>query len=254
MIDRRDMIFGLGCVAAAGGALWMRPDEYVRLMPKEKLEKSVPESFGLWKIDRGLGVVLPPSEGSLADRLYDEIMARAYYQPTVGATRPVMCLMTYGARQSDALQLHRPETCYPAVGFQIVDYRKASLPLASGASLPIVEITARLGERFEDVLYWTRVGEDLPQDSGEQRRKRLRASLAGQIGDGVLVRMSSARLQESAPGFPELHAFARDMLGGADPGDAARFGGNKIGRCDPLIGTNAESIGCRRESTEAPGP
>lgn len=228
MIDRRDMIFGLGCAAAAGGALWMRPDEYVRLLPKERLEKSVPEAFGLWKIDRGLGVVLPPSEGSLADRLYDEIMARAYYQPTVATTRPVMCLMTYGARQSDALQLHRPETCYPAVGFQIVAYRKAALPLASGASLPIVEITARLGERFEDVLYWTRVGEDLPQDASEQRRKRLRASLAGQIGDGVLVRMSSARLQDSAPGFPELRAFARDMLGALTPATRRGLVGTKL--------------------------
>lgn len=228
MIDRRDIIFGLGCAAAAGGALWMHPDEYVRLMPEEKLEKSVPESFGLWKIDRGLGVVLPPSEGSLADRLYDEIMARAYYQPTVGTTRPVMCLMTYGARQSDALQLHRPETCYPAVGFQLVSHRKAALPLASGASLPIVEITARLGERFEDVLYWTRVGEDLPQDSSEQRRKRLRASLSGQIGDGVLVRMSSARLQESSPGFPELRAFARDMLRALTPATRRGLVGTKL--------------------------
>jgi EpsI family protein len=228
MIDRRDMIFGLGCAAAAGGALWMRPDEYVRLMPDKKLEAAVPEQFGPWAIDRGLGVVLPPSEGSLADRLYDEVMARAYYQPASQTARPVMCLMTYGARQSDALQLHRPETCYPAVGFQLVSHRKAALPLASGASLPIVEITARLGERFEDVLYWTRVGEDLPQDSGEQRRKRLRASLAGQIGDGVLVRMSSARLQESAPGFPALRAFARDMLGALTPATRRGLVGTKL--------------------------
>ena len=217
MIDRRDIIFGMGCAAAAGGALWMRPDNYVRLMPTEKLETSIPERFGRWAIDRSLGVVLPPSEGTLADRLYDEVMARAYFQPQVAETRPVMCLMTYGARQSDALQLHRPETCYPAVGFQIMAYRKASLALPGGAAVPIVEITAQLGERFEDVIYWTRVGEDLPQDAGEQRARRLRASLAGNIGDGVLVRMSSARRGDDSPGFAALRGFAFELLTSVKP-------------------------------------
>ena len=231
MIDRRDMIFGLGCAAAAGGALWMRPDNYLRLMPAAKLEKMIPETFGPWAIDRSLGVVLPPSEGSLADRLYDEIMARAYFQPENGEARPVMCLMTYGARQSDALQLHRPETCYPAVGFQITEYRKTALALPSGGKLPIVEISARLGERNEDLIYWTRVGEDLPQDAGEQRNKRLRASLAGNVGDGVLVRMSVVRRAEDTPGFAELKLFASEMLGALKP--ATRRG---------LIGTRLAAV------------
>lgn len=215
MIDRRDMIFGLGCAAAA--ALWMRPENYLRLMPDQKLEKAIPESFGRWAIDRGMGVVLPPSEGSLADRLYDEVMARAYFQPANEEARPVMCLMTYGARQSDALQLHRPETCYPAVGFQIAEYRKTELILPGSGKLPIVEISARLGERTEDLIYWTRVGEDLPQDAGEQRNKRLRASLAGNIGDGVLVRMSSVRRPDGNPGFLELRKFATEMLSALKP-------------------------------------
>lgn len=228
MIDRRDMIFGLGCAAAAGGALWMRPSNYVRLMPAEKLEKSIPEKFGAWAIDRSLGVVMPPSEGSLADRLYDEIMARAYFQPEVAETRPVMCLMTYGAKQSDALQLHRPETCYPAVGFQIIAYRKAALALPGGMALPIVEISAQFGERVEDVIYWTRVGEDLPQDAGEQRTKRLRASLAGNVGDGVLVRMSSARRVEDPTGFAALRGFAVDMLGSLKPATRRGLIGSKL--------------------------
>lgn len=228
MMDRRDVIFGLGCAAAAGGAVWMRPSNYLRLMPAEKLEKSIPESFGGWAIDRSMGVVLPPSEGSLADRLYDEIMARAYFQPAVTESRPVMCLMTYGARQSDALQLHRPETCYPAVGFQVQMYRKAQLKLAGGSTLPIVQISARLGERIEDVIYWTRVGEDLPQDAAEQRNKRLRASLAGNIGDGVLVRMSTARRADEKPNFGALEQFAREMLAAVKPATRRGLVGTRL--------------------------
>jgi EpsI family protein len=217
MINRRDLVFGIGCAAAAGGAMWMRPDNYVRLMPEKKLDDSVPEQFGAWSIDRGMGVVMPPTEGSLADRLYDEIMSRAYYQPTAATVAPVMCLMTYGAKQSDALQLHRPETCYPAVGFQLLSVRKAQLPLAGAATLPIVELTARMGERIEDVIYWTRVGEDLPQNAGEQRRKRLLAALAGDIGDGVLVRMSAIRRAPDAALHRQLGGFATEMLAALKP-------------------------------------
>lgn len=213
MMDRRDMVFGLGCVAAAGGAAWLRPRDYQRLMPAQKLASAIPEAFGRWSIDRSIGVVLPPSEGSLADRLYDEVLARAYLQPAAVDDGSVMCLITYGARQSDALQLHRPELCYPAVGFQVVGYQKQMLTLGRGAQLPIVQMSARLGQRVEDVLYWTRVGEDFPQDAADQRAKRLRASLAGKIGDGVLVRMSKVRqTAEAGPQFAELSQFAREIL------------------------------------------
>lgn len=213
MMDRRDVLFGLGCVAAAGGAAWLRPNDYQRLMPTETLAKSIPEAFGRWSIDRSIGVVLPPSEGSLADRLYDEILARAYLQPAAAESGSVMCLITYGSRQSDALQLHRPEVCYPAVGFQVTDYQKRMLKFRPGAELPIVQMSARLGQRVEDVLYWTRVGEDFPQDAADQRAKRLWASLAGKVGDGVLVRMSKVRAQpDAAPGFEDLNQFAREML------------------------------------------
>jgi len=227
MIDRRDMLFGLGCAAAAGGALWMRPDDYVRLMPQQKMEKTIPESFGRWAIDRSMGVVMPPTEGSLADRLYDEILARGYFQPASIDIPPVMCLMTYGERQSDALQLHRPETCYPAVGFEIIAHRKTVLALAGGVRLPIVELTARLGGRVEDVMYWTRVGEDLPQDSREQRRMRLKASLSGYVGDGVLVRMSAVRRNPAKALHPELRAFASEMLAALKPATRRGFIGTK---------------------------
>ena len=217
MINRRDTIFALGCAAAAGGAIWLRPNNYQRLMPDQTLAAAIPEQFGDWMIDRGLGVVLPPSKGSLADRLYDEIMARAYYQPGNLALSPVMCLMSFGARQSDALQLHRPETCYPAVGFQVSGYRQTRLALTESVIMPTVEMTATIGPRVEDVLYWTRVGEDLPSDSAEQRKMRLRAAMAGNVGDGVLVRMSSVRRKADQPAFGVLRAFAVQMLQAVDP-------------------------------------
>ncbi|MBA4748768.1 MAG: EpsI family protein [Sphingopyxis sp.] len=216
-MNRREVIFAAGCAVAAGGALWLRPDNYVRLMPNKKLVDAIPERFGAWDIDRGLGVVMPPSEGTLADRLYDEIMARAYFQPADLEQSPVMCLMTYGARQSDALQLHRPEVCYPAVGFQIIDYRKLMLSIGNGAVLPAVEISTQFAERREDVLYWTRVGEDLPQNSADQRRMRLRASLSGDIGDGVLVRMSALRADPRQSQHPQLRRFAAELLAALDP-------------------------------------
>ena len=209
MIDRRDLVFGAGAFAAAAGAAALYPRRRLNLVGGARLETMIPEQFGIWREDPNVGVVTPPSEGSLADRLYDEIFSRAYIE--AGAMLPVMALITHGASQSDALQLHRPEACYPAVGFAIIGRALASLPLAPSIALPAVRLTARLGNRTEDILYWTRVGEYFPQTGGAQRNDRIKAALDGYVGDGILARVSAIRTDEQAQ-FARLDRFARDLV------------------------------------------
>ena len=216
MMDRRDLLLGAGCLIASAGGLALRPRRMVNLMGNIQLTRAIPDGFAAWQEDRGIGVLMPPSKGSLADRLYKQILARAFWQPTRPDQPPVMLLISYGAEQSDALQLHRPETCYPAVGYTVQARRLAQLPLAGGGTLPIVEMSATAGGRTEDVLYWTRVGEDLPQTAGEQRTRRLEAALHGTVGDGVLVRTSMTRTGSEAQ-FENLRGFVADMLSAITP-------------------------------------
>jgi EpsI family protein len=188
-------------------------------MGDRTLEGIIPERFASWRIAPGVGAVLPPSEGSLADLLYDEILARGYFQEPVRDISPVMMLATRGSVQSDALQLHRPEACYPAVGFTIIGRRLETLTLGPGMSAPAVFLTAQFDERIEDIIYWTRIGQDFPQTAAEQRSDRLKLALRGAVGDGILMRFSAVRRASEPELFPMIAGCVAAMAQGTRPGD-----------------------------------
>ena len=217
MIGRRDFIIGGACVAAAAGAEVLRPHKRVSLLADgQKLENAIPKAFGRWKIREGEGIVAPQSEDSLAAKLYNQSVSRMYEDPDGNIA---MLLIAYGNTQSDTLQLHRPEVCYPAFGFEIVENNPVQIPLGHGAALPGRNLVASVPGRDERITYWTRVGEYLPVSNAEQREMRFRTSLAGIIPDGVLVRISNI-LPEDAAGFAQNASFAAEMI--AAPAPAVR--------------------------------
>ena len=216
MIDRRDFLLGVSGVAAAGGALAMRPRETIDLLGDTDLESSLPRTFAGWGTDPDVRLVRPTTETSLSDRLYAQTLGRGYKRKAVTDGGPVMLLISYGAQQSDALQLHRPEACYPAYGFQILERRLPTLRWRD-SEIPAVKLTAQLGNRVEDILYWTRIGNELPQTSAQQRAVRLSAAWDGYVGDGVLVRASKVR-SGTRMAFDQLEAFAKDLLNASPPG------------------------------------
>lgn len=216
-IDRRDWLLGAGGLLAAGVAFGLTPRRDLDLMGAYRLDRDIPRQVGVWHEDPGQAVIMPPSEGSLVDQLYQQVFSRAYVQPEAPQGSPVMLFSSYGARQSDALQLHRPEVCYPAVGFRMVARELVEIPVGKGVRLPVVQLTMVYGERFEDIVYWARVGDALPQDSLRQRMVRMEEALKGTVLDGLLMRLSGIRTGDRPPLHGVLAAFARDMLGLVDP-------------------------------------
>lgn len=209
-LDRRDLLAGLACVGALGAAEWLRPRTPVVLMPPGgKLTKLVPPQLGPWGLGHAGEIVLPRTEGSLASRLYGDQLARIYYradQPNL----PMMLSIAYGFKQSDALQLHRPEACYPAVGFTVGPARPFDLNLG-GASVPAVALTATVRDRIEDVVYWTRMGRRFPRSEAEQREMRFANAIDGLVPDGALVRASAVRLDPEVPVFRNVEDFLRAL-------------------------------------------
>lgn len=187
MIARRDFIVGAACLAGAGGAQALRPRRRTELIGSAKLEDITPRNFGQWRQIHVGDVIQPRTEGSLSAELYSQLIGRVY-QNTAG--NYVMLAIAYGSTQSDLLQLHRPETCYPAFGFDIS--RSILGYIGAGAArVPTRSLMARAPGRIENVTYWTRIGEYLPRTQAEQREDKLRISLDGIIPDGILVRASS---------------------------------------------------------------
>lgn len=213
MINRRDLLIGGACLAAAASAEAIRPNERLDLLGDRKLDDELPRTFGAWRMHTADGVVAPPSENSLAARLYNQTVARVYVGPDDAM---VMLLIAYGNTQSDTLQLHRPEVCYPAFGFQVTNSRPAALQVGNGIVIPGRNLSARTEGRQERISYWTRIGEYLPVDEDEQRRMRFRTAIAGIIPDGVLVRISTP-VDDEAAAFALNDRFAADFLRAVPP-------------------------------------
>lgn len=213
MPSRRDLLAGAVMVASAAGAQALIPRRQLTLLGGLKLEDAVPRALPGWQVAGTGGVVSPPPKGSLADRLYSQTAQRVFVN---GAGEVVMLLIAYGDSQSDQLSLHRPESCYPAVGFQIGNIREAALRLPPSSEVPVRALSARLDQRVEQILYWTRVGEHLPNSPAEQRRVRIENALAGVVTDGVLVRVSTLS-DEVSKGTTVNEAFARTFLQASNP-------------------------------------
>jgi EpsI family protein len=197
---------GLG-LAALGTAEALRPRRKLKLLTSGTIAEAIPERFGSWGA-YAAELVGPEQAGRLAKTLYSEIVQRTYVDDETGAA--VMLLVAYGDTQSDLLQLHRPESCYPAVGFNVTMSQPADVPIGNGATLPARHVVAMMDERTENIVYWTRMGEALPRSGGEQRDARLVNAMKGFVADGVLVRCSS--VGDSAEQFRLLDAFVPKML------------------------------------------
>jgi EpsI family protein len=213
MINRRELIIGGACLATAAAAEAMRPKKRVALLNEQQLENGIPKAFGVWKTHESEGVIAPQSEDGLAAKLYSQTVTRVYSGP---GDNLVMLLIAYGNTQSDTLQLHRPEVCYPAFGFEVTESRPTSITLANGVVLPGRNLVARTPGREERISYWTRIGEYMPIDNEEQRRMRFRTALAGIIPDGVLVRISNTVMDEKEA-FALNARFAADLMQAVPP-------------------------------------
>jgi len=190
VIGRHDLLIGGACLAAAGAAYGLKPRRTVTLLGKGRLADLVPLRFGAWAGRDVRDLVAPKEENSLAAKLYSQTVERVYRNDATGDE--VMMLLAYGSRETDELQLHRPEVCYPAFGFALSHNSATRLALASGVSLPIRRLVADAPERRESIAYWSRLGDSLPSSGGEQRMDRFKAALKGYVTDGLLARFSVA--------------------------------------------------------------
>ena len=208
MMRRRDLFFAGFAVAAAAAAEALRPRGKLVLLGKGTLADAVPTAFGAWTAEGSSGLVSPEQAGRLAKTLYSEIVQRIYTD--TGTGQSVMLLAAYGDTQSDLLQLHRPESCYPAVGFNIASTKPSEIPVARGVSVPGRKVVALAEDRRENISYWTRMGERLPQSAKEQRSVRLENAMHGFVADGILVRFSV--LGDSDEAFRVLDNFIPEFL------------------------------------------
>lgn len=226
MIDRRDLLIGAGCLAAAGAAHALTPRGTMSLANGKKIADMIPPQFGDWRERKTNAIVTPQAEDSLVSRLYSETVGRLYETPSGDF---VMMLIAYGDTQNDLLQLHRPEVCYPAFGFNVVNSRATPLPLMTDTAIPGRAMLATSRDRLEQIAYWTRIGEYLPVSNGDQRVAKLRTEFQGSVPDGVLVRLSNL-VPDDAAALALNRRFAREMIAAIAPADRPALIGTALAR------------------------
>lgn len=219
-------------MAIAIGALMMTSAALaVALMPSERmaeerppiaLEKIVPRQFGDWRID---DTIVPVSVSAdvqeRLDEIYSQTLSRTYANDQ---GQRIMLSIAYGADQSgDGNQVHRPEFCYTAQGFQLLSSRVGQLVTQYGV-LPVRRLLAVQGPRNEPITYWITIGDKATLPGLQRKLNQLRYGLTGVVPDGMLVRVSSIN-PDTDSAYELQAAFVRDLLASMDPQARMRAAG-----------------------------
>ena len=156
--------------------------------PPISLKTMVPLFFGDWReLPNMSAQIVDPQQKELLEQIYSETLSRTYVN---SSGYRIMLSIAYGKNQSDALQLHKPEVCYPAQGFVLEKNDAGSLATAFG-DIPVRRLFTSSGPRKEPVTYWFTVGDTAIQGKLQRRLAELRYGLTGRIPDGMLFRVSS---------------------------------------------------------------
>ena len=215
--DRRKFMLGIAFAAAAGVAAWRLPNRHLDYLGHEKLDDLVPKAIGPWNFVAASGLVVPP-EDQLVKALYTQLLTRVYSD---GVNPPIMLLIAQSGSQSGFLQIHRPETCYTAGGYQISAL--APHPIQIGSKKVLANsIDASAGGPPEHVVYWTRIGNQLPMSWKEQKLAVAEQNLQGIIPDAILVRISTIGADSDAA-RNTIDAFAKAMIASISPARRSVF-------------------------------
>ena len=196
-MKRRAALFFLSAAAASASALALKPR---RRASKDfapiQLETQVPPAFEGWTIDKSLIPILPdPGLQAALDKIYGQVLARTYIN---AAGQRVMLSIAYGEDQgTDATAAHRPEFCYTAQGFSVVQLGERQVSIG-GQPLNVRRLVGSLQSRHEPITYWVTLNDRAVLPGVSRKLEQIRLGLLGQIPDGMLVRVSCITTDDAA--------------------------------------------------------
>ena len=203
-------VAGALMLVSAGATKLVTPSTYLSsVRPGLPLETTIPHAFGEWREDqeRAGAVVNPQTEAALK-KIYTQTLSRTYVNRD---GERIMLSIAYGGDQRDGMQVHYPEICYPAQGFQLNASTVGEVRVGGG-TIPVRRLeTAQYPNRAEPVTYWTMVGDRAVLGGSKKKLAELHYAMAGQIPDGLLFRVSSID-DDTARAFKDQEQFINDLL------------------------------------------
>lgn len=208
VINMRYLLIGLFMCTAAVLALALTPKQRVADQgPKIDLETMIPKKFGDWRVDESIvPLQVSPDVQAKLSKIYNQTLSRTYIN---SRGESVMLSVAYGSDQSDSMQVHKPEVCYPAQGFQVLSQYKSVMQINS-IEIPVKRLVAKQSSRIEPITYWITVGEEAVTGGVDRKIAQIRYGLTGKVPDGMLVRISNISSNEDAS-FRLHDIFALDL-------------------------------------------
>lgn len=190
--------------------------------PPVDLNRMVPQQVGPWRAEPAMSLKLVnPEAQKLLDRLYSSTLSRVYVNRD---GYRIMVSIAHGKDQSDALQVHKPEICYSAQGFQLTYKAPVTLTLPD-RTVAATHLVTHLGQRHEPVTYWVVLGDHVIRGGLDKKLKEMRYSLLQHtLPDGMLVRLSSLDLDQ-VRAFQVQADFAAALVAAIAPEHRSRFSG-----------------------------
>ena len=210
------LVMGLFMVLSSALAVLATPTlKNADQQEKFNLEEIVPRQFDGWKMDSSFAEPLVSGDvkGSI-NKIYNQTLSRTYINSN---GEPVMLVIAYGRDESVDLQVHRPEICYAARGFDIGQMTKAFVDTTFG-TIPVMRLVARQGNRNEPITYWIKIGNSMTRGWFEEKWATFRYAITGQIPDGLLFRVSTISNNEQ-DSYRIQQTFLTDLLKSMQSGD-----------------------------------
>jgi EpsI family protein len=203
------LVLGLAVLAAVA-ALLLRPSFNVAdSRAALDLQALIPSQVQGWVLLPDAATqVIDPQQQQTIERTYSQTLSRTYAN---AQGYRVMLSVVYGKTQRGNLQLHHPEICYPAQGFEVLSNTTTAFSTPFGP-VPVRQLQTRLNTaRVEPVSYWAMVGDEVVLGSTQRKWAEMRHGLSGYTTDGLLFRISS--IDSNAPrAFAQQQAFVAQML------------------------------------------
>lgn len=216
---RRALLLAAAMGGAAGLALFMKAPDLAGEVSRVDLDRIIPAQVGVWQIDRVAATFVRAADRRGAQtRLYDQVLERTFVNPQ---GQRIMLSVAYGARQSSDMQLHRPEVCYRAGGFEVGERRAATLQLGTRA-VPVTRLRATMPGRPEPITYWAVVGGRASTELAPSLLERLALTARRQRSDSLLVRLSSID-NDTARAHAMQGEFAAELIRALGPDDRLRM-------------------------------
>jgi EpsI family protein len=188
MTTRRGALLG-GAMLLTAAVTWARlPRRRIIAVEHSNVDGVIPLRADGWVATPTGDIVVPPEDEQKAASVYQDQVMRNYVHGD--GSSAIMFLLAYDRSQSGMLMVHRPESCYPGSGFTITDDQPVTIPLSSSLALRGRFLSTQRDARIEQVLYWTRLGDEFPNSWDEERRFLAQQNLQGLAPDGALIRVS----------------------------------------------------------------